>query len=156
MATALAVMAIGDLLVAFIMHSAVRVASAQRDEGSDIFEGFGRVPRNLRRWPSSDRRTEDEPMQAGTSEAVVRLDAYPERRRGGEARRKAMNLIATVLYDLPVAVARRLWWLAPLLARVTVGWVFVTTGWGKLHNLQKIIDYFTELGIPYPQLQAPF
>ena len=67
-----------------------------------------------------------------------------------------MNLIATVLYDLPVAVARRLWWLAPLVARITVGGVFVTTGWGKLHNLPKIIDYFTELGIPHPELQAPF
>jgi putative oxidoreductase len=67
-----------------------------------------------------------------------------------------MNLIATILYDLPVAVARRLDWLAPLVARVTVGWLFVSTGWGKLHNLQKIIDYFTDLGIPYPQYQAPF
>ena len=67
-----------------------------------------------------------------------------------------MGVIATVLYDLPSAVATRLVWLAPLLARVTVGWVFVTTGWGKLHNVQKIIDYFTELGIPYPQIQAPF
>lgn len=67
-----------------------------------------------------------------------------------------MNLIATILYDLPIAVARRLYWLAPLVARVTVGWVFVSTGWGKLHNLQKIIDYFTDLGIPYPQYQAPF
>jgi putative oxidoreductase len=67
-----------------------------------------------------------------------------------------MNLIATILYDLPVAVARRLDWLAPLVARVTVGWLFVATGWAKLHNLQKIIDYFTDLGIPYPQYQAPF
>ena len=67
-----------------------------------------------------------------------------------------MDLIATLIYDLPSAVARRLAWLAPLIARVTIGWVFVSTGWGKLHNLQKIIDYFTELGIPYPQYQAPF
>jgi len=67
-----------------------------------------------------------------------------------------MNTIATLIYDLPSAVARRLDWLAPLLARITVGWVFVSTGWGKLHNLQKIIDYFTDLGIPYPQYQAPF
>jgi putative oxidoreductase len=67
-----------------------------------------------------------------------------------------MNLIATLLYDLPCAVARRLAWLAPLIARVSIGWLFVSTGWGKLHNLQGIIDYFTELGIPYPQYQAPF
>src|SRR5262249_29305070 len=39
---------------------------------------------------------------------------------------------------------------------VTVGWVFASTGWGKLHNLPKIIDYFRELQIPYPELQASF
>jgi putative oxidoreductase len=70
--------------------------------------------------------------------------------------RKALKLIATAIYDLPIAVASRLAWLAPLVARLTVGWVFVSTGWGKLHNLEKIIDYFTELGIPYAQYQAPF
>ena len=73
-----------------------------------------------------------------------------------EARGKTMSVIATLVYDLPSAVAARLDWLAPLLARITVGWVFVLTGWGKLHGIQKVIDYFTELGIPYPQIQAPF
>ena len=67
-----------------------------------------------------------------------------------------MNVIAMLLYDLPTAVGRRLAWLAPLLARMTVGWVFAVTGWGKLHNLPKIVDFFTELGIPFPQYQAPF
>jgi len=67
-----------------------------------------------------------------------------------------MGAIATLLYDWPCAVAARLSWLAPLVARVTVGWVFATTGWGKLHHLQKVIDYFSDLGIPYPQVQAPF
>ncbi|MGH7898886.1 MAG: DoxX family protein [Candidatus Binatia bacterium] len=67
-----------------------------------------------------------------------------------------MKLIAALLYDLPAAVAGRLGWLPPLLARITVGWVFAVTGWGKLQNLQAITDYFTELGIPYPELQAPF
>jgi len=67
-----------------------------------------------------------------------------------------MGAIATLLYDWPCAVAARLSWLPPLMARVTVGWVFATTGWGKLHHLQKVIDYFSDLGIPYPQIQAPF
>jgi len=67
-----------------------------------------------------------------------------------------IGVIATLLYDWPCAVASPLTWLAPLLARVTVGWVFATTGWGKLNNLQKVIDYFSDLGIPYPQIQAPF
>jgi putative oxidoreductase len=66
------------------------------------------------------------------------------------------GFVGTVVYDLPIAVGSRLAWLAPLIARITVGWVFATTGWGKLHNVPKIIDYFTDLGIPYPQYQAPF
>jgi putative oxidoreductase len=45
---------------------------------------------------------------------------------------------------------------APLLIRITVGIVFVLSGWGKLHNLEKVIGFFTSLGIPAPQLQAPF
>jgi len=53
-------------------------------------------------------------------------------------------------------VTARLEWLPATLARLTVGWVFLTYGWGKLHALPKIIDYFRELGIPAPQLQAPF
>jgi len=65
------------------------------------------------------------------------------------------NLIATLLYDLPSAVGRRLAWLAPLLARITVGWLFMQTGWGKLTHLPDIISYFKELGIPVPEFQAP-
>lgn len=46
-------------------------------------------------------------------------------------------------------------WLPPLVARLTVGWVFVRSGWGKLHNLPQVIQFFTDLGIPAPNLQAP-
>ena len=53
------------------------------------------------------------------------------------------------------AVAARLQWLPPTVARLTIAGVFIETGWGKLHNLQKVIGFFTELGIPAPQLQAP-
>jgi putative oxidoreductase len=68
----------------------------------------------------------------------------------------ARRILSTILYDLPIFLGDKLAWLAPLLARLTVGWVFASTGWGKLHNLPKIIDYFRELQIPYPELQAPF
>ena len=44
--------------------------------------------------------------------------------------------------------------LGPLLARITVGWVFVTAGWGKIHNIDKVIGFFTSLGIPAPVFQA--
>jgi len=59
-------------------------------------------------------------------------------------------------FALTETLAKPFRWLPPTLARVAVGWVFVSTGWGKLQNLDSVIEFFTELGIPYPQLQAPF
>jgi putative oxidoreductase len=67
-----------------------------------------------------------------------------------------MNRLAFPVFELPARVGESLAWLPPLLARITVGWVFLSTGWGKLHNLPKIVEFFTSLGIPYPELQAPF
>lgn len=48
----------------------------------------------------------------------------------------------------------KLAWLPPTLTRLTLGWVFLLSGWGKLHHLPKVIAFFTELGIPAPQFQA--
>jgi putative oxidoreductase len=45
-------------------------------------------------------------------------------------------------------------WLSPTLARLTIGLVFLQSGWGKLHDLEKVTDYFTTLGLPAPALQA--
>lgn len=53
------------------------------------------------------------------------------------------------------ALQPRLDWLPLLAARVTVGWVFVRSGWGKLHNLEGVTAFFASLGIPAPELQAP-
>jgi len=61
-----------------------------------------------------------------------------------------------VLRRLALNVLRRLDFLPPLLARFVIGFVFVNTGWGKLHSLDHLIQYFTELKIPFPQIQAPF
>jgi len=33
---------------------------------------------------------------------------------------------------------------------------FCADGWGKLHNLAKVTEFFRSLGIPAPQIQAPF
>jgi putative oxidoreductase len=55
-----------------------------------------------------------------------------------------------------LALAKHHEYLAPLLARITVGVVFVTSGWGKVHNLDKVTEFFTELGIPAPAFQAVF
>ena len=46
--------------------------------------------------------------------------------------------------------------LALLLVRLSAGVVFAQSGWGKLHNLEAIVGFFRELGIPAPELQAPF
>src|SRR5690349_19781674 len=45
-------------------------------------------------------------------------------------------------------------WLSPTLARLTVGLVFFQSGWGKLHDLDKVTGFFTDLGIPHPWFQA--
>ncbi len=61
-----------------------------------------------------------------------------------------------LLRPLILSVASKLAWLPPLVARITVGWVFVLSGWGKLHSLPDIVEYFRTLGIPAPEIQAPF
>jgi putative oxidoreductase len=48
----------------------------------------------------------------------------------------------------------KLHWLAPLLGRLAVGLVFMSTGWGKVHNIEKVTGFFTTLGIPAPHFQA--
>lgn len=58
------------------------------------------------------------------------------------------------VHALVLAITRRLHWLPPLLARLVVGAVFMESGWGKLHNLEKVTAYFTGLGIPAPGAQA--
>jgi putative oxidoreductase len=63
---------------------------------------------------------------------------------------------AVELRALVLAVAGWLAWLPPTLARLTVGWIFLWSGWGKLHDLDSVIAFFGELGIPHPELQAPF
>ncbi|MFI5181495.1 MAG: DoxX family protein [Thermoanaerobaculia bacterium] len=64
------------------------------------------------------------------------------------------TVLSTRAFVLKAADA--LSWLPQTIARVSIGWVFVQSGWGKLHNLSKVIEYFSSLGIPAPQLQAPF
>jgi putative oxidoreductase len=60
------------------------------------------------------------------------------------------------LIDWPRRVAGHLTWLAPLFARITVGWVFLLSGWGKLNNLPQVIENFAGWGIPSPHVLAPF
>jgi putative oxidoreductase len=60
------------------------------------------------------------------------------------------------LIDWPRRVAVHLRWLAPLFARITVGWVFLWSGWGKLHALPQVTENFVGWGIPGAKILAPF
>ena len=51
-------------------------------------------------------------------------------------------------------LSERVQWLAPMLGRLAVGLVFMSTGWGKVHNLAKVTGFFQELGIPAPAFNA--
>src|SRR5271167_3782941 len=46
----------------------------------------------------------------------------------------------------PFLLAVRLYW----------GWQFMQTGWGKLTDINKVVGFFTDLGIPAPALNAYF
>jgi putative oxidoreductase len=59
------------------------------------------------------------------------------------------------LRDLGLRLTKKFDWLAPLIARLTLGVVFIESGYGKLIHLDSVTDYFTQLGIPYPAFQAP-
>jgi putative oxidoreductase len=47
-------------------------------------------------------------------------------------------------------------WIARLVVRISVGLEFFGSGLGKLGKLNGFIEYFRSLGIPAPEIQAPF
>lgn len=67
-----------------------------------------------------------------------------------------MRYLVHWLIDWPRRVAAHLDWLAPLFARITVGWVFLWSGWGKLSDLPTVIQNFIGWGIPLPHLLGTF
>lgn len=67
-----------------------------------------------------------------------------------------IRLLINALIIMPQKIASYFEWAGPLLARITVGYVFMLTGWGKLHNLDGIIGYFMSLGIPFAEFTTPF
>ena len=52
------------------------------------------------------------------------------------------------------ALAARLSWFPPALARLTLAVVFIGTGWGKLHSLEKVTEFFVQLHIPAASFSA--
>jgi putative oxidoreductase len=62
----------------------------------------------------------------------------------------------TNLYGLLIRVANSLQSPFLLVVRLYWGWQFAQTGWGKLGDINKVINFFTSLGIPAPALNAWF
>jgi putative oxidoreductase len=60
------------------------------------------------------------------------------------ARRKVLSLLS------------RLEFAAGLLTRLVVGFAFYDSGGGKLANMENTVAFFTDLGIPFPELNAAF
>lgn len=58
--------------------------------------------------------------------------------------------------DRALSLLRRLDWVGPLLVRLTIGLVFIVTGWGKLHSLDNVTQFFESLHIPAPHANAVF
>ncbi len=67
-----------------------------------------------------------------------------------------MTTLIDGLIGWPERVAKHLDGWAQLFARIVVGWVFLWSGWGKLHNLPAIINNFVGWHIPAPNILAPF
>lgn len=60
------------------------------------------------------------------------------------------------LHQSLFAFISRFQWLPGVLLRVTLGVVFLQSGWGKVHHLDRVTGFFTQLGIPAPHAQAVF
>ena len=67
-----------------------------------------------------------------------------------------MDLPPSVLKAMAVGrrLAAALAFLPPLLTRLVIGIAFYQTGSGKLANPGNVTAFFTELGIPFPELNA--
>jgi putative oxidoreductase len=63
-------------------------------------------------------------------------------------------VLLTAVRARALGIADKLDFVAPLVARITLGVLFVGTGWGKLHALAKVTAFFSDLGIPAPGFQA--
>ena len=63
-----------------------------------------------------------------------------------ELTQKAYRLFENAASHLqsPLLLAVRLYW----------GWQFAQSGWGKLHNIPHVTDFFASLNIPFPHANA--
>ncbi len=62
--------------------------------------------------------------------------------------------LAVVFYERYAALLDKLQSLFLLAVRLIWGWQLVVTGWGKWHDIPKVVGFFTNIGIPLPTLNA--
>lgn len=55
-----------------------------------------------------------------------------------------------------LSMSRKADWIGPLAVRLVLGLVFLATGWGKLHDLDSVTQFFASLGIPAAHASAVF
>jgi putative oxidoreductase len=70
-----------------------------------------------------------------------------------------MNVLVnklTALHDKFFALASHLQSPFLLLVRLYWGWQLSQSGWGKLHNLDKVAEFFASLNLPMPAQMAVF
>jgi putative oxidoreductase len=69
---------------------------------------------------------------------------------------KTLLLHLRVLYQRLFAVVDYLRSPFLLAVRLYWGWQLIQSGWGKLHNLPKVTEFFTSLNLPMPAQMAVF
>jgi putative oxidoreductase len=67
-----------------------------------------------------------------------------------------MTKIVEKLYRLLISAASSLQSPFLLVVRLYWGWQLAQSGWGKLHNIEKVTEFFTSLGLPMPGFTAHF
>ena len=67
-----------------------------------------------------------------------------------------MMQLADKYYRLLIRVGSSLQSTFLLAVRLYWGWQFMQTGWGKLTDVNKVVGFFADLGIPAPALNAYF
>jgi putative oxidoreductase len=72
----------------------------------------------------------------------------------GRGEEEAMSIDLSRWRDRLRHTSEHLSWLPLLLVRICLGGLFLSTGWGKVHNLGKVTGFFTALHIPAPAFNA--
>ena len=67
-----------------------------------------------------------------------------------------MIKVVRKLYRLLITVGNSLQSPFLLFVRLYWGWQLMQSGWGKLHNIDKVTEFFMTLGLPAPGFTAHF